>query len=172
MGLDNSSISRRIFGIVTSKEIASVPSFVDLFSKDQYGGPLRDIGYGPNIDEAARFAGQIGTRDISAAANPEGARRVARRLDALYDHRQFVSEALPFRLGFRNTSPARSGRDNIYASYGKPSGRSVSLNFGGSGRVIEPSPEFVIPNLVGLSWRLPWWLLFEKGFHHHHNDTK
>ncbi len=157
---------------MTNKEIAVVPSFVDLLLQDQYGGPLRDIGYGPNIDEAARFAGQIETRDISAAANPEGARRGARRLDALYDHRQFVSEALPYRLGFRNTSPTRSGRDNIYASYGKPSGRSVSLNFGSSGRVIEPSPEFVISTLVGFIVVDCVVAVVRKGFHHHHNDTK
>lgn len=136
-------------GLLSPQRVADVPDFATLLQQDKYGGPLRDIGYGSLIDRAAGSAGAIGTRDISAAANPAGAERVARRLDALYQHRQFVSAATPFRFGFSN-NPAAGGAGNIVLpSYGKPSGRSVPLSFGGSGRLIEPTQEFV--NLVGKS---------------------
>lgn len=133
-------------GLLSPDRVTDVPDFATLLQQEKYGGPLREIGYGSVIDEAARLASPIGSRNISAAATPGGAENVARRLDSLYQHRQFVSAATPFRFGFSNNPTARGSRDIVLPSYGKPSGRSVSLNFGGSGRLIEPTPEFV--NLV------------------------
>ena len=130
-------------GLLSPERVTEVPDFATLLQQGKYGDPLREVGYGSVIDEAARLADPIGTRDISGAAIPGGAENVARRLDSLYQHRQFVSAATPFRLGFRSNSAARNSGDLILPSYGKPSGRSVPLSFGGSGRLIQPTTEFV-----------------------------
>lgn len=130
-------------GLLSPERITDVPDFASLLQQERYGGPLRELGYGTNIDEAARAAQRIGTRDISAAGGIEGAEAVARRLDALYNHRQFVSQAAPFRLG--SFTLARSGvaGQGLQLPYGKPGGRLVPLSFGASGKSIAPTSEFV-----------------------------
>jgi len=130
-------------GLLSPQRVTDVPDFATLLQQEKYGNPLREVGYGSVIDEAARLADPIGTRDISGAAISGGAENVARRLDSLYQHRQFVSAATPFRFGFGNNPAARGSGNLVLPSYGKPSGRSVPLSFGGSGRVIEPTQEFV-----------------------------
>lgn len=129
-------------GLLSPSRIADVPDFATLLQEDIYGGPLRELGYGSSIDEAARSAGRIGTRDISAAANPTGAERVARRLDALYNHRKFVSETEPFRSGSFNFGNATGKRQNVLTPYGKPSGGFIPLDFGAKGKMIQANPQF------------------------------
>lgn len=129
-------------GLLSPSRIADVPDFATLLQDPRYGGPLREIGYGSNIDAAARAAAAIGSRDLSAAANPAAAADVARRLDALYGHRQFVSSAAPFRAGSFNPEFASSGRQGFLLPYREPSRGYVPLEGGGSGRRLEPSPEY------------------------------
>ena len=113
-------------GLLSPERITDVPDFASLLQQERYGGPLRELGYGTNIDEAARAAQRIGTRDISAAGGVEGAEAVARRLDALYQHRQFIRTA-PFRNGSFSASRTNGSRSGLVLPYGKPSGRLVPL---------------------------------------------
>jgi hypothetical protein len=129
-------------GLLTPERIADTPDFGTLLSQFNYGEPLREVGYGSLIDEAARSAQGFGTRDISFAANRAGAENVARRLDTLYQHRQFVSAASPFRYGSNDLGRANAGKSEFLASYGKRSGGLVPLSFGGVGGIIKPTPAF------------------------------
>ena len=129
-------------GLLSPERITDVPDFASLLQQERYGGPLRELGYGTNIDEAARAAQRIGTRDISAAGGVEGAEAVARRLDALYQHRQFVSETAPFRNGSFSASRTNGSRSGLVLPYGEPSGRLVPLSFGASGKALAPTSEF------------------------------
>ena len=140
-------------GLLSPSRISDVPDFATLFQDPTYGGPLREIGYGSSIDEAARAAAAIGTRDLSAAAEFGDAANVAGRLDDLYGHRQFVSNAAPFRTGaFNFTLPHGDGK-GLQLPYG--SGRSGYVpvgDSGASGRLIEPTPQFSrILNQTGAS---------------------
>jgi len=129
-------------GLLSPERVADVPDFATLLQDPAYGAPLREIGYGPNIDAAARAAAAIGQRDLSGAAGAGTAADVARRLDALYGHRQFVSGATPFRAGAFNPQLAARGRQDVRLPYRSRSRELVPLEGGGSGRVIEPSPGY------------------------------
>jgi hypothetical protein len=129
-------------GLLDPQRIADVPDFASLFTMPEYGQPLREIGYGSLIDEAARASTGFGNRDLSAAASPEGALNVARRLDQLRDYRNFVSDSKPFRPRFRVAEKADGGWQGLQQPYREPSGRSVSLDFGAKGREVAPNPEY------------------------------
>ena len=122
--------------------ISDVPDFASLLKLDEYGEPLREIGYGSSIDEAARRTGQLGARDLSAARDRSGELAVAGRLDALYNHRQRVSAAEPFRFGAIGAKFSDQSGNRLFRPYGKPSGRSVPLSFGAEGREIAPSEGY------------------------------
>ena len=141
---DPTMTAKRILeeGLLDPQRIADVPDFASLFTMPEYGQPLREIGYGSLIDEAARTSSGFGNRDLSAAASPEGALNVARRLDQLRGYRNFVSESKPFRPRFTTTGQALSGRQGLQQPYGAPSSKSVSLDFGAKGREVLPNPEY------------------------------
>jgi len=129
-------------GLLDEKRVADVPDFASLLQDDRYGGPLKEIGLGPEIDKAAGAVGRIGGRDLSAAANPAGARNIARRVDALYDTRQFVSATAPFRARPGSSLRADGGRDFVLGPYGKQSSGFVSLDWGAKGRIHQVTPEY------------------------------
>ncbi|MGB1649965.1 MAG: hypothetical protein ACPHEP_02970 [Acidimicrobiales bacterium] len=126
--------------LLDAGRIADVPDFASLFTMDQYGAPLREIGYGSLIDRAARASQGIGGRDISAAGGQEGALDVARRLDNLFRHRQFVSATVPIRPRF-SPSGATSGGRQVDGPYRVSGSQSVPLGFGASGKAQSPTPE-------------------------------
>lgn len=141
---DPTMTAKRILqeGLLDPQRIADVPDFASLFTMPEYGQPLREIGYGSLIDEAARTSSGFGNRDLSAAASPEGALNVARRLDQLRGYRNFVSDSKPFRPRFTASGQASSGRQGFQQPYGAPSSKSVSLDFGAKGREVAPNPEY------------------------------
>ena len=127
--------------MLETSRISDVPDFATLFTQPEYGTPLREIGYGSLIDRAAGAAQGIGRKDISGSARPDAAINVARRLDSLYDHRQFISATTPIRPRFIDTQAATSGRNRSVVPYRISSRRSVPLEFGASGRPHSPSQE-------------------------------
>ena len=140
-------------GALTTSRISDVPDFSGLLKSDEYGAPLREIGYGSAIDEAARLAGPLGRTDLSGARSIPSELAVAGRLDALYNHRQRVSASEPFRfgaIGFRRSGERGS---RLYLPYGKPSGKSLPLSFGASGREITPTQDYTefLTNVAGSS---------------------
>ena len=141
---DPTMTAKRILeeGLLDPQRIADVPDFASLFTMPEYGQPLREIGYGSLIDEAARTSSGFGNRDLSAAASPEGALNVARRLDQLRGYRNFVSDSKPFRPRFTATGQTGSGRQGLQQPYGKPSGRPISLDFGATGKQVAPTPDY------------------------------
>lgn len=140
-------------GALNEARIADVPDFATLLRSDEYGAPLREIGYGSAIDEAAGRVGQLGTRNLSAARDFSGELAIAGRLDALYNHRQRVSAAEPFRFGAVGVKFSDKSGDRLFPPYGKPSGKSVPLSFGAEGREIAPSEGYseFLNNIAGSS---------------------
>lgn len=129
-------------GALNEGRISDVPDFATLLQVDEYGAPLREIGYGSSIDEAARRTGQLGARDLSAARDRSGELAVAGRLDTLYNHRQRVSAAEPFRFGAIGAKFSDQSGNRLFAPYRKPSGQSVPLSFGAEGREIAPTEGY------------------------------
>lgn len=129
-------------GLLDTKRISDVPDFATLLTQPQYGAPLRDIGYGSLIDLAAENAQGIGQRDLGPLRNTEAAGEVARRLDTLQGHRQWISASKPFRVGFGGTQVSSGVGQDVQGAYRGRSGQSVPLAYGAKGKAIEPNPEY------------------------------
>jgi len=129
-------------GLLDTRRISEVPDFATLLTQPEYGAPLRDIGYGSLIDLAAENAQGIGQRDLGPLRNTEAAGEVARRLDTLQGHRQFISASKPFRVGFGGTQVSSGVGQDVQGAYRGRSSQSVPLAYGAKGKAIEPNPEY------------------------------
>ena len=129
-------------GLLDTSRISDVPDFATLLTMPEYGASLRDVGYGSAIDQAAGNAQAIGQRDLGPLRDTDAAGEVARRLDALQGHRQWISASKPFRVGFGGTPVSSAVGQDVQGAYRGRSGQSVSLEYGAKGKALEPNPNY------------------------------